>query len=68
MCGRMLSCLLLPTLAWNYPTAAQVTAAQVTAAQVRRLQLRARPQLMRAADEADAPATTPATQVLFDAT
>ena len=59
MCGRMLSCLLLPTLAWNYPTAAQVTAAQV-----RRLQLRARPQLMRAADEADAPATTPATQVV----
>mgnify|MGYP002053729887 CR=1 FL=1 len=29
-----------------------------------RLQLRARPQLMRAADEGDAPATTPATQVV----
>ena len=31
---------------------------------VGRLQLRARPQLMRATDEADAPATTPATQVV----
>ena len=48
----MLACCLLLSTAWNYPTAAG------------RLQLRARPQLMRAADEGDAPATTPATQVV----